>query len=336
MGLYTAVSIIVCLFVSVNLVIYGYNYVVRTARAGGAINPILKHFLKINVGLGFKEGFTADNNLLTLIGDSWAKPERSNILDTGNFRFAKDFIVKFDIRPLSNKDGWSNIFHNSLTNRNCCDMGDRQPAVWFFPNTTKLHVRCGATGNPGLYGRTGNNGLDPSYHLPIGKVSHVEIEFIGEYLRVVIKDEAGIVKYDNNNKMGSGRPSDDVYNNANQKFYFSDPWYPAAEVEVKNLTYDNNTTNNKCLDQGGKLSSQECRLYANHKGLDVTDKGQFDDSGAASYGLWDGCQIAWYNDGKGKVWHSGPQSYDGTTGHRGNESWKPICKNDFNLEYLYS
>ena len=83
MGLYTAVSIIVGLFVSVNLVIYGYNYVVRTARAGGAINPILKHFLKINVGLGFKEGFTSDNNSLTLIGDSWAKPERSKILDTG-------------------------------------------------------------------------------------------------------------------------------------------------------------------------------------------------------------------------------------------------------------
>ena len=79
MGLYTAVSIIVGLFVSVNLVIQAYNHVVRTARAGGAINPILKYFLKTNVGLGFKEGFTGDNNLLTLVGDSWTKPEQSRI-----------------------------------------------------------------------------------------------------------------------------------------------------------------------------------------------------------------------------------------------------------------
>ena len=53
MGLYTAVSLIVGLFVSVNLVIYGYNYIVRTARASGSINSFTKHFLRTNVGLDF-------------------------------------------------------------------------------------------------------------------------------------------------------------------------------------------------------------------------------------------------------------------------------------------
>ena len=48
-------------------------------------------------------------------------------------------------------------------------MGDRQPAVWFFPDTTKLHVR-GSNRKSWSYGRTGNNGLDPNYHLPIGEV----------------------------------------------------------------------------------------------------------------------------------------------------------------------
>tara|TARA_B100001057_G_scaffold472862_1_gene536603 strand:+ start:386 stop:2563 length:2178 start_codon:yes stop_codon:yes gene_type:complete len=324
MGLYTAVSIIVVLFVSVNLVVYGYNYVVRSARVSGSLNPFTKHFLKTNVGLGFSEGFTSNNNSLTLIGDSWTKPKAGTILETGNFNFSKDYIIKFDIRPLSTKGGWTNIFHNSFTNKNCCSMGDRSPAIWFWSNTTKMHVRTSS-------GSKGNNGLDPTYHLPIGKVSQVELRLIDEYFHVIIKDEDGIVKYNNSKKVGSGRASDDIYKNANQKFYFSDPWHKKADVEVKNLIYDNNTTNNKCLDQGGTLSQQECKLYANHKGLDVTDKNQYN-TGAASYGLWDGCQVAWQKDGRGKIWHSGVQSYDGSKGNRGNDSWKPICKNDFNLE----
>ena len=329
MGLYTAVSIIVGLFVSVNLVIYGYNYIVRTARANGSINSFTKHFLRTNVGLGFYEGFTSDNNSLTLIGDSWSKPEVSKVLDTGNFNFGKDYIIKFDIKPLSTKRGWSNIFHNSFTDKNCCDMGDRSPAIWFYSDTTKMHIRTSASGAETNI--SGNNGLNPTYHLPIGKISHVEIKLIDDHLHVVIKDENGVVKYNNSKQVGSGRASDDVYNNANHKFYFSDPWHAAADVEVKNLTYDNNTTNNLCLDNGGTLSQQECKLYANHRGLDITDSNQYD-TGAASYGLWDGCQIAWEDSGKGKVWHSGVQSYDGTKGHRGNDNWKPICKNDFNLE----
>ena len=324
MGLYTAVSIIVVLFVSVNLLVYGYNYIVRNARASGSLNSFTKHFLKTNVGLGFCEGFTTNNNSLTLIGDSWTKPEVGKILETGNFNFSKDYIVKFDIRPLSTKGGWTNIFHNSFTNKNCCSMGDRSPAIWFFSNTTKMHVRTSA-------GTIGNNGMNPTYNLPIGKVSHVELRLIDEHLHVIIKDEDGIVKYNDSKKVGKARASDDVYKNANQKFYFSDPWHKKAEVEVKNLIYDNNTTNNKCLDQGGTLTQQECKLYANHKGLDITDKNQYD-TGAASYGLWDGCQIAWKKDGRGKIWHSGTDSYDGTKGNRGNDSWKPICKNDFNLE----
>ncbi len=324
MGLYTAVSIIVVLFVSVNLVVYGYNYIVRNARSSGSLNSFTKHFLRTNVGLGFYEGFTSNNNYLTLIGDSWTKPEVGKILDTGNFNFGKDYIVKFDIRPLSTKGGWTNIFHNSFTNKNCCSMGDRSPAIWFFSNTTKMHVRTSA-------GTIGNNGINPTYNLPIGKVSHVELRLIDDHFNVIIKDEDGIVKYNNSKKVGKARASDDVYKNANQKFYFCDPWHKKAEVEVKNLIYDNNTTNDKCLEQGGTLTQQECKLYANHKGLDVTDKNQYD-TGAASYGLWDGCQIAWKKDGKGKVWHSGTQSYDGTRGNRGNDSWKPICKNDFNLE----
>ena len=48
-------------------------------------------------------------------------------------------------------------------------MGDRSPGIWFYSDTTKMHIRTGAsggsefdTGAGGIYNNSGNNGLNPT------------------------------------------------------------------------------------------------------------------------------------------------------------------------------
>ena len=66
-----------------------------------------------------------------------------------------DYSVAFDFTPgFETVETWSNILHFTATGDNCCEYGDRIPAVWFHPGTRKLHVRDGQPSN-------GNDGCDP-------------------------------------------------------------------------------------------------------------------------------------------------------------------------------
>ena len=53
---------------------------------------------------------------------------------TGNYR------LSLDINPLGVVEDWGSIVHFTYTGDNCCNFGDRAPALFFWPGTTQLHV----------------------------------------------------------------------------------------------------------------------------------------------------------------------------------------------------
>ena len=53
-----------------------------------------------------------------------------------------DYILSFDIVPNGTVGDWASILH--FTNGdNCCNFGQRSPAIWFWPGTTELYVVIG-------------------------------------------------------------------------------------------------------------------------------------------------------------------------------------------------
>ena len=68
----------------------------------------------------------------------------------------------FWIRPSGLQDGWANIFAKGANN------GQRDPSIYFYPKSTRMHIRSGTDGNA-------NDGEDPEakYALPMFKWSHV-------------------------------------------------------------------------------------------------------------------------------------------------------------------
>ena len=57
------------------------------------------------------------------------------------------YSIQFDLTPGPRVEkGWANVIHFSSTGHDCCNYGDRIPAVWFYPGTRKLYVIDGHAG----------------------------------------------------------------------------------------------------------------------------------------------------------------------------------------------
>ena len=120
-----------------------------------------------NTGNSIVESFTGGGtDSIQLIGNNYEKPTKGRTLNLGSYNAWDDFVLSFTIRPLGKKRGWQNIIHNTFTNKNCCGAGDRWPAIWFYSNTTRMHIRLGKAS------RNWNNGHNPTYQLPLNQYYH--------------------------------------------------------------------------------------------------------------------------------------------------------------------
>jgi len=110
--------------------------------------------------------------------DRWADPQNKLACTWKDTKIKSNanMILSFMIN-ISGTDGqWRNIIHITNTNRDCCGIGDRVPAVWIIPNQTSLYI---ASSTP-------NNGDETYSSAPIkmGKDTLVTIYFYGRYVRV--------------------------------------------------------------------------------------------------------------------------------------------------------
>jgi hypothetical protein len=138
-----------------------------------------------------------------------------------------DYILSFDITAKAKSPGdWGNIIHVSRTGTNCCDVGSRSPAIWFFPNSTSLHVRIGDTSN-------GNWGLDTDA-LPIGQ--KVRFTLTAKGSAVTVKLEGGSMNKVYNATQPTSRPTGSGF-----KIYMNDTQFAggfvAAPARIEGLNY---------------------------------------------------------------------------------------------------
>jgi hypothetical protein len=141
----------------------------------------------------------------------------------GEVQASKNYEVSFVLTPHHTLSGWTNIFHFTQTGNNCCNQGDRIPAVWFFSDTTRLHVRSSQQSN-------GNGGCDTNDQLPIGQATKVDIRVENDKLQVFFGGNLAC----ETNPFSS--PTDFSVPQTLQ-VWASDPWYTASGATLSHLTY---------------------------------------------------------------------------------------------------
>jgi hypothetical protein len=164
---------------------------------------------------------TPPQNSIMLVGGDWLTVSRNQLVKQINID--KDYRLEFTIMPTGKISGWSNILHCTLTGNNCCAPGDRMPGIWFFNNTTRMHIRSGDQS-------CGNCGIDPPIELPLNKETNVVVEMNGEYMTVTY---TGAVSHKSTIKRGMQRPTGKAH------FFISDNFYNAAHARVKNMKWTN-------------------------------------------------------------------------------------------------
>lgn len=132
-----------------------------------------------------------------------------------NVEVPPSYDLEFYINPSGFQDHWASIVHYSRNAKDGSDPGDRMPAIWFHPGTTRLHVRIGSA-------TEWSWGIDATGALPLNTFAKINIRAQGRVVKLFINDEE--------NAAGTA-PSDRPFGPA--KFYRSNPWYPPAIVTVK-------------------------------------------------------------------------------------------------------
>jgi hypothetical protein len=77
--------------------------------------------------------------------DEGFKVTRNNLHETIPKMF-EIYQVSVDVYPVSTVNGWSSLVHIGLGGDK--KFGDRNPAIFFQPNSHKLHITSNINGNP--------------------------------------------------------------------------------------------------------------------------------------------------------------------------------------------
>ena len=158
---------------------------------------------------------------ITLIGNSWYMLRKNNRIR--KFDQTRDYKLEITIHPLEKRSGWGNIFHSTISGRNCCGSQDRVPAAWFYSNSTRLHIRTSTN-------RSGNFGHDPPGELPLNQDTK---------LTIIVKDNKLTINLTGGYNYTKVVTIPVERQTGNNDFWLSDPWHNVAIAKVKNLTFTN-------------------------------------------------------------------------------------------------
>jgi len=140
------------------------------------------------------------------------------------FTTSSEFSIMFDINPKSKKNGWGSIVH--ITNGdNCCSTYQRNPAIWFYPNSLQLHVRMNRYGD-------GNDGCDSAWQFPLNTWTKVKVSLLKGSFKVYYNDM--LTPVCTNSNFGNGQM---VAPSHGMVIYAGDPWYEASDSLIRSLQY---------------------------------------------------------------------------------------------------
>lgn len=159
----------------------------------------------------------------------------------GEIEVTGDYTLSFDVTLRSTNPQWSNIIHFSTTGNNCCSPGDRCPAIWFWPGTSRLHVPIGDMANGNWY-------IDTN---PIPMNQKVNVKLICKGRSVSLVAAGQVI----NVTQPTARPTGKAI------VWASDPWHYAANALIENLCYTPH--------EPASGTSYRCRALVDHGGDDI-------------------------------------------------------------------
>jgi len=141
----------------------------------------------------------------------------------GKVQGLEEFELDLTITPTSAQKGWRSILHmtDGPHYKNCCEEGNRIPALWFHSETTRLHVRMSRAGK-------GNDGCDPREELPLGEPTQVKVRVQGPYLVVFFGTRVVCV---------SGNYAKKYSPTSRVAVLGSDSWYEPADATIADVMY---------------------------------------------------------------------------------------------------
>ncbi|XP_066920071.1 uncharacterized protein [Clytia hemisphaerica] len=135
--------------------------------------------------------------------------------------FYPQYEVSFDIKPVSRVSQWANILHVTQGEDNV-NYGDRNPAVWFWGSSYRLHICSAINGDK-------THCYNTIAELPTNRYTRVNIkqdeDANGVFFFTVRLDGIEVYRVQNNQTQ--------IFQNV--KFYQSNPWYPPANALIGNV-----------------------------------------------------------------------------------------------------
>ena len=131
-----------------------------------------------------------------------------------------DYSLSFNIKATEVIEPWGNILRFTNTSKDCCTFGDRGPAIWFWPGTTKLYIVLGDSLAGGDWSL-----IDTNFVVPLNRDCSFKLSCVGKNITCSLDSTVYTTT-----QPGS-RPS------GNFLVFASDPFYPSAKATLSNLCF---------------------------------------------------------------------------------------------------
>jgi hypothetical protein len=162
------------------------------------------------------EGKTVEkvSSCLTSLPPSFTPLRNRNM---GRIQMTTNFILSFTITPNGFVGAWANLMHFNATGWDY-GWGGRAPGIWFWPNSTRFHVRICDT-------KDHNWGIDSSENIPLRSKSTFRLECRDREVTLTV-----------NSKMFRATQPTSRYSGP-LTVWMSNPWYPAANGLIENFCF---------------------------------------------------------------------------------------------------
>ena len=187
--------------------------------------------------------------------DKKFKPVKNTILSSA-IMMPLNWTLSFDIMPLSKITNWGNIFHFSDINN---DRGTRFPSLFFFPNSTRLHIPFNDINDDIItINMTEDLSLN-TYHRVILSCNNN---------RITLSVNAQVIE--SSNRKVTGKNYDGVY-----KLWCGNAWDESANCEIANFKFgifgsiDTTPKNSPLISQANTNITYELYTNKDHPSDDI-------------------------------------------------------------------
>ena len=170
--------------------------------------------------------------------------------ETGLFFPAKQYSISFMYNLTGLNANWNNIFHITNTGNNCCNVGDRIPALWIKPNENNFYLKFSTTNN-------GNDGFESIDGVPLNTKALITILFDNNTVTMYINNDKKITK------------TFDIIDaiTSNATLYIGDPWHNNnGTINIRGFTiYDSVLTSDQITNMYNVITTADAKVEADAK-----------------------------------------------------------------------